>query len=155
MLNINLILGGKLGRQLLDLGSGEIKLQGDQDILQVLRLNVATVTQVKVGRTQKKVFVLGHHHLERKDLFNKEMISSNKPFLFPQPSQHLPPSSHQLSPPHQEQLKPPPPPPWLMTLPPYHPSFPLCPSSLPFSPSSPPLVSQGQPMYEKSGVWHI
>lgn len=70
MLNINLILGGQLRRQLLDLGSGEIELQGDKDVLQVLRLNVATVTEVKVGCTQQKVFVLGHHHLERKALFN-------------------------------------------------------------------------------------
>lgn len=52
MLNINLILGGQLRRQLLDLGSGEIELQGDKDVLQVLRLNVATVTEVKVGCTQ-------------------------------------------------------------------------------------------------------
>ena len=65
MLNINLILGGQLRRQLLDLGSGEIELQGDKDVLQVLRLNVATVTKVKVGCTQKKVLVLGHHHLKQ------------------------------------------------------------------------------------------
>ena len=50
--NINLVLGGQLCCQLLDLSSRKVKLQWDKDVLQVLCLNVATVTEVKVGRTQ-------------------------------------------------------------------------------------------------------